>query len=93
VADFKRASPKITHIVDTVPDLTPDLARIGCATLVIWGEQDLTLDPRSFPRLVEKLPAATGCPVRGSGHQPHLAKPGLVNRRILDFLYERRNKM
>jgi pimeloyl-ACP methyl ester carboxylesterase len=53
--------------------------------LVIWGDQDLTLKPASFPRLVQSLPDAAGFPIAGSGHQPHIGKPEEVNRAVLDF--------
>jgi pimeloyl-ACP methyl ester carboxylesterase len=67
-------------------DLTPRLPEIRPQTLVIWGEKDLTLNPKSFPRLARRLPNAVGIPVAGSKHQPHIARPLLVNRLVLDFL-------
>jgi pimeloyl-ACP methyl ester carboxylesterase len=84
--DLKRASPNVLNILRTIPDLTPDLERIQTSTLVIWGEKDLTLNPASFPRLVSSLPKASGQPIPNCGHQPHIVKPDLVNRLILDFL-------
>lgn len=84
--DYKRASPHIVHLARTIPDFTDDLRRITQPTLVIWGEKDLTLAPRSFIRLLEKLPKAQGFPIPGTGHQPHLAQPAKVNPLIIDFL-------
>lgn len=84
--DYKRASPHILYIPRTIPDLTPDLERIEAQTLVIWGEKDLTLAPDTFPDLVADLPNARGYPIPGSGHQPHIGDPDLVNHLILDFL-------
>jgi pimeloyl-ACP methyl ester carboxylesterase len=87
--DHKRASPKITHIIKTVPDLSARLGKINPPALVIWGERDRTLHPASFPALVACIPAAQGRRIEASGHQPHLEKPALVNRLILDFLSEK----
>lgn len=56
--DLKRASPKIVYITRTIPDLTHILFRINPPTLVVWGEKDQTLNPDSFPLLVEALPNA-----------------------------------
>ena len=84
--DYKRASPKILHIVKTVVDLSPDLSRVRRPTLVVWGEKDQTLKPDSFPRLVEQLPYAVGHSIARSGHQPHISKPEIVNQIVLDFL-------
>lgn len=85
-SDLKRASPQILYIPRTVRDLTPKLPKVTQRTLVIWGEKDLTLRPASFPTLVAQLPAADGQVVPGCGHQPHIGKPELVNRAVLNFL-------
>lgn len=85
--DYKRASPHILQIPHTIPSLTGEqLAQIAAPTLVIWGERDLTLDTRSFSLLVSAMPNAVGCPISGCGHQPHIGKPQLVNRLILEFI-------
>lgn len=86
--DYKRASPHILHLARTIPEIVDDLSRISQPTLVIWGEKDLTLAPQTFPHLISTLPNARGCPVPGTGHQPHLALPEKVNRLILTFLRE-----
>lgn len=85
-ADYKRASPHILHIPNTVPDIFADLPTLKPPTLVIWGEKDLTLRPDSFPRLVDALPNARGYAVQWCGHQPHLGAPEAVNRVVLEFL-------
>lgn len=87
--DYKRASPKILHIVNTVGDLSTNLSQLRCPTLVLWGERDHTLNPASFPRLVAGLPCATGHSISRCGHQPHLGKPEIVNRIVLDFLKQK----
>lgn len=84
--DYKRASPHFVYITKDIPDLTPNLPRIKQRSMVIWGERDMTLRPESFPKLVQALPNAAGNPIRGSGHQPHIGKPELVNRLVIDFI-------
>lgn len=87
--DYKRASPNILNITRHIPDLTPELGRVHPPALVIWGDSDLTLDPASFPRLAARLPNLAGYQrIHGSGHQPHVGRPELVNRLILDFIQQ-----
>ncbi len=84
--DLKTASPNVLNIPGSVNDLTPRLHQVNVPSLVIWGEHDLTLDPRSFPRLVSVLPRAIGQSIPDSGHQPHIGNPELVNRLVLEFI-------
>ena len=86
--DYLRASPLILRIPATLPELTHELPHLKQPTLVIWGKQDLTLHPSSFPHLVSLLPKATGYPIPRCGHQPHIGKPTLVNNLIISFLCE-----
>jgi pimeloyl-ACP methyl ester carboxylesterase len=83
--DYKRASPHFVYVTQEIPELTPFLHQIRTPTQVIWGTQDRTLDPDSFPRLLEALPNASGHPIPASGHQPHIGKPDLVNRIVVEF--------
>jgi pimeloyl-ACP methyl ester carboxylesterase len=85
-ADYKRASPHIMYTPGSIEDLTPDLRAIFQATLIIWGANDLTLDPRTFSDLVAAMPNASGYALPESGHQPHIGKPEQVNRLILEFM-------
>jgi pimeloyl-ACP methyl ester carboxylesterase len=84
--DYKRASPNIMYITRSFYDLYHKLETILKPTLVIWGEQDRTLIPKSFPKLVRVLNNASGYPVHGGGHQPHLSHATQVNDQILKFL-------
>jgi pimeloyl-ACP methyl ester carboxylesterase len=83
--DYKRASPCIMYIPASVVDLTPQLSQIQAWTLVIWGQRDLTLAKPSFPRLVEKLPKASGRSLPGCGHQPHIGSPDLIHKLLVEF--------
>jgi pimeloyl-ACP methyl ester carboxylesterase len=84
--DYKRATPHIIQITHTLPDLSQEVSKIRPKTLVVWGENDLTLNTASFPALVKQLPNATDRIIQSCGHQPHLVKPGIFNRIVLDFL-------
>ena len=84
--DLKRASPYILEVSANLPSLEADLSRVGAPTLVIWGKNDLTLQPRTFPKLVERMPNAVSRPFAGCGHQPHLARPEVFGRLLSDFL-------
>lgn len=54
------------------------LGRIGCPTLVVWGERDPYI-PASFAQAyAEALPNATAKVVAGAGHWPWLQDPELV---------------
>ncbi|MFZ5923598.1 MAG: alpha/beta fold hydrolase [Chloroflexota bacterium] len=83
--DYKRSSPNIYNIPRTLQDMTCDLASVKLPALVVWGEKDQTLDPASFPRLVELLPNARGVKLP-AGHVPHQSHAGEFNRIVLDFL-------
>jgi pimeloyl-ACP methyl ester carboxylesterase len=84
--DYKRASPHFVYITREVPDLTEYLEEIKTDTLLIWGEQDLTLAPSSFHTLAQKLPNAAATPISNGGHQPHIGNPNLVTQHILEFV-------
>jgi pimeloyl-ACP methyl ester carboxylesterase len=86
--DTKRASPQVFYFPRSLPDLTSELPKIKISSLVIWGEIDHTLHPRSYPPLVKALPSAQGHRVGAIGHQPHLGKSEIVNNLVLKFLEE-----
>jgi 4,5:9,10-diseco-3-hydroxy-5,9,17-trioxoandrosta-1(10),2-diene-4-oate hydrolase len=83
--DYKRSSPNIYNIPRTLQDLTCDLLSLTLPTLVVWGENDQTLAPASFPKLVELLPNARGVKLP-AGHVPHQSHAKEFNRIVLDFL-------
>jgi len=83
--DYKRASPHIVRLLCTLTDLTEELPRIECPTLLVWGDKDLTLNPRYFPILAEKLPNAQAHQFEGCYHAPHLAQSEQFAKLLLDF--------
>ena len=87
-ADIKRASPWIMRLLESVYTLQPELEQVELPALVIWGDQDLSLSPKSFPPLIARLPKAQGRRMAGCGHHPHLERPEEVNAAIKTFLAE-----
>jgi len=86
--DYKRAAPSIMHIPGTLPDITADISQISVPVIVIWGQKDQTLDPASFPQLINMLNHADGKMIKEAGHQPHIGFPDEVNGWILDFIHD-----
>jgi pimeloyl-ACP methyl ester carboxylesterase len=84
--DFKRTTPRFLNITRTVKDLTPHLSRVQHPTLVMWGSQDMTLAPASFPRIVDALPEVESHVFQGCGHIPHLTQATSFNQRVIDFV-------
>jgi pimeloyl-ACP methyl ester carboxylesterase len=74
------------YLPGTLPDLTHRLREIKPPVHVIWGEKDLTLDPRSFPKMVAAMHGARGDAIKNCGHQPHISKPREVLDLTLKFL-------
>jgi pimeloyl-ACP methyl ester carboxylesterase len=85
-ADYKRAAPQIVSILPTLQDLSAYLPAISTKTLVIWGRKDRALKPRQFRRLAQLMPNAVAHKLPDCGHQPHIARPKVFNRLVIDFL-------
>jgi pimeloyl-ACP methyl ester carboxylesterase len=84
--DYKRAAAGIYNIPRTLQDLTPSLPRVNQPTLVIWGARDQTIDPKTFPLLVEKLPNARGEVMPICGHVPHQCHALDFIKKVFGFL-------
>jgi len=84
--DYKRAAPGIYNIPRTLRDLVPDLPHVKQPTLVIWGARDQTIDPKTFPELVEKLPNARSEIMPVCGHVPHQCHSKEFNKKVFAFL-------
>ena len=85
ILDYKRVAPGVYHIPSAITDLTEHLHDVNTPTLVVWGDQDKTLSPASFPRLVNTLPKARGEILR-AGHVPHQSHAEQFNQLVLKFL-------
>jgi len=85
--DYTRAASGIYNIPRSLPDLTSDLSRIQQPTLLLWGNRDQSLDPRSFPKIRDLLPnvvASNHFPI--CGHVPHQCHPEQLNPHVMEFL-------
>ncbi len=84
--DYKRTSPGVYNLPNTVTNLLQHLPEINLPALVVWGDRDLTLAPKSFPALVKALPRADGKIIYGAGHVPHQSNSAEYNQIITEFL-------
>jgi pimeloyl-ACP methyl ester carboxylesterase len=83
--DYRRTAPGAYNLLRDSLDLVPDLPNIATPALVLWGEQDRALDPKSFASLVRLLPNATGSSTQ-TGHVPHQSRPRWLNGLVLQFI-------
>jgi pimeloyl-ACP methyl ester carboxylesterase len=68
-------------------EIEPALARIADKpVLLIWGERDGAVDPRSARELMKRLPNAQLKFFPGVGHLPYEEAPEEFNRMVLEFL-------
>jgi pimeloyl-ACP methyl ester carboxylesterase len=84
--DYKRASSGIYNIPRAHLSWTSDLERVIQPALILWGERDHSLDPKSFSQLVDILPNARGHSFRMCGHVPHQCHPEQLNPLVFEFL-------
>lgn len=67
-------------------DLTPQLGRIRCPTLVVAAERDLTFPPERSDALAAAIPGAVLTVVPGSGHALVAEAPGRLVEILDSFL-------
>lgn len=84
--DYKYAAPGIYNIPRTLRDIASSLSSIIQPALVIWGVRDQTINPKTFPALVEELPNARGEIMPACGHVPHQCHAQDLNKKVLNFL-------
>ena len=83
--DYTRTAPGVYNIPNVLADQTANLSSISLPTLVVWGDQDQTLAPSSFPKMVNSMPLAKGKFIR-AGHVPHQSNAQEFNAMVLEFL-------
>jgi pimeloyl-ACP methyl ester carboxylesterase len=91
-ADF---FPAFAHLVDAFRqlDITTQLERIHCPTLVMVGEQD-ALKPPSYSRIIaDRIPESDLVMIPEAGHAVILEKPSEVNASLLEFLVKNRESV
>jgi len=63
------------------------LDRFSGSTLLLWGRDDVTVDPgRLLPHLLSEKPHRSGHIVEDAGHWVQFEQPAAVNRALLEFL-------
>jgi pimeloyl-ACP methyl ester carboxylesterase len=68
-------------------EIEPALARLReKQVLLLWGDRDRAVDPRSARELKKRLPSARVEMMHGVGHLPYEEVPEEFNRIILEFL-------
>jgi len=85
--DYKRTASGVYNIPNIISDQSEYLSSISFPTLIVWGEQDKTLSPASFPQMINNMPRARGRSFR-AGHVPHQSHAGEFNAEVLKFLRE-----
>jgi len=83
--DYTRTAPGVYNVTNEAVDLTETLHQLIIPTLVVWGDQDKTLAPFSFSKLIETMPRAMGKSIR-AGHVPHQSNAVEFNAMALEFL-------
>ena len=84
--DYKRASAGIYNIPRTLRNISSRMHMITQPALVIWGARDQTIDPSTFPSLVEQLPNARHAVMPVCGHVPHQCHTHEFNQKVFEFL-------
>jgi len=82
--DFKRTSPHIMDLLVDLPDIRPQLKELKTPSLLIWGEHDSFLKPRSFRALASRINAEC-YPIQSARHVPQLSHPHEVAEAIVNF--------
>jgi pimeloyl-ACP methyl ester carboxylesterase len=85
-------SPAIVHALQAMagrPDSTPDLARIGCAALVVSGDEDTLIPATESQEMAARLRHAEVEILAGAGHFSNMERPAAFNRRLARFLRDR----
>jgi 3-oxoadipate enol-lactonase len=80
--------PALARLVEAFRDLdiTTELGRIECPTLVLVGEED-ALKPVRYSRLIaERIPQSELLVIPDAGHAVILEKPQEVNTALLGFI-------
>jgi pimeloyl-ACP methyl ester carboxylesterase len=72
--------------VFTLPDPEPQLSSIGVPTLIVWGEEDLVIDPGHGAQMVSVMPNASLLMLPDVGHVAQEEAPEQLAEAIRAFL-------
>jgi pimeloyl-ACP methyl ester carboxylesterase len=70
------------------PDSVPDLAAIGCPTMVLVGAEDQVTPPEHAKEIAGAVPGARLVVLPDCGHLSTLERPAAVTRALVDWLTE-----
>jgi pimeloyl-ACP methyl ester carboxylesterase len=71
------------------PDVTADLPRISCATLVVAGDLDTVTPVADAEAMQRAIPRSTLTVIAGAGHLSNLEQPDQFSKALADFLLAR----
>lgn len=75
-ADYKSSGPMRKIFVKTVnQDLTNEMSKVTCQTIIVWGEKDLVLPLSQAMTIKNLIKGSVLRVVWGADHWPHLSKP------------------
>jgi pimeloyl-ACP methyl ester carboxylesterase len=69
-------------------DLRPNLERIACPTLVVWGDRDRVITRHDLEVFAELIPGARKVMFEETGHMAQLERPAEFNALLAEFLEE-----
>jgi pimeloyl-ACP methyl ester carboxylesterase len=67
-------------------DFRHRLPKIGCPTLVVWGEKDMIIPVKDADQFAELIPGARKIVFEDTGHVPMLERPRTFNTVLQEFL-------
>jgi pimeloyl-ACP methyl ester carboxylesterase len=73
------------HLVEQF-DINARLSRVNAPTLILSGDRDLLVSPKSLQALREGIPSARFVPLPRCGHLAFLTQPGRVADEVTGFL-------
>ena len=86
-ASFRKRA--FADFAKSVDNLAPDIGKLGCRTLVVWGEHDGVIDPSCAEVWREHVPHAQVQIMQDVAHMPMLEQPVKTARLYSDFLSAR----
>lgn len=84
VAMFEAWFAHVHHFDDI--DILPRLAKVGCPSLVVAGQDDFICGPAWNRPIAAAIPAAHYVEIADSGHIPQYEQPGAFRAALLDWL-------
>lgn len=67
-------------------DLRPELHKVTCPTLVIWGEKDPLMGPKGAAIWIKYIPHGKMVVIKDSGHIPMSESPEIFNSTVEEFI-------